>query len=153
VNKRELIDQIVAQTEVDKKTVTKVMDSFVDVVLATVGSKSKDPKETAVTISGFAKFAKVQRAARMGRNPQTGEPVKIKASVRPKISPLKEFKDVVTGAAPAPKLAKKAAAPAKKAAAKVAPAAPAKKAAAKAAPAAPAAPAKKAAAKKAAKKA
>ena len=144
MNKRELVAAIAAHTELDTKTVGKVMEGFVDVTLATVAKG--DP----VAISGFAKFAKVKRAARVGRNPQTGEPVKIKASVKPRITPLKGFKDVVLGTAPAPKLNKPKAAPAKAAPAKAAPAkaaakkaAPAKKAAAK-----KAAPAKKAAAKK-----
>ena len=64
-----------------------------------------------VVITGFAKFAKIQTKARMGRNPATGEPIKIKASKKARITPLKGFKDIVLGAAPAPKLTK--AAPAK----------------------------------------
>jgi DNA-binding protein HU-beta len=132
VNKRELVAAIAAHTDTDAKTVGKVMDGFVDVTLATVA------KDEPVAISGFAKFAKVRRAARTGRNPQTGEPVKIKASIKPRISPLKNFKDVVNGAVKPPKLgaapaAAKKAAPAKKAVAKKAPVkkAPAKKAPAK----------------------
>ena len=74
MNKRELIAAVAAQTEGDAKTVAKTIDGFVDVVNATVAKG--DP----VVITGFAKFAKVKRAARVGRNPQTGEPVKIKAS-------------------------------------------------------------------------
>src|SRR5206468_233669 len=89
-----------------------------------------------VLISGFAKFARVDRPARMGRNPQTGEAIRIKASRKARVTPLKMFKDaVLTGKSPAKK------APAKKAAS-------AKKAAAKKAPARKAAPAKKAPAKK-----
>jgi DNA-binding protein HU-beta len=147
VNKRELVAAIAANTETDTKTVAKVLDGFVTVTTATVAKG--DP----VVLSGFAKFAKVKRAARVGRNPQTGEPVKIKASVKARITPLKGLKDVVAGVVPAPKIAKAAApaakAPAKKAAAPAAKA-PAKKAAAPAAKA----PAKKAAApaKKAVKK-
>ena len=69
-----------------------------------------------VTLTGFAKLSKVKRAARVGRNPQTGEPVKIKAKTVAKITPLKGFKDVVLGVSPAPKIvaAKKVASPAKK---------------------------------------
>ena len=59
-----------------------------------------------VTISGFAKFARVDRPARMARNPATGAPVKVKASKKAKITPLKGFKDAVMSAAAAPKLAK-----------------------------------------------
>ncbi len=136
MNKRELVAAIAANTESDTKTVAKIVDGFVQVTTATIAKG--DP----VVISGFAKFAKVKRAARMGRNPQTGEPVKIKASVKARITPLKGLKDVVAGTVPAPKLAK--AAPAKKAA-------PVRKAAVKtAAPAKKAAPVKKAAVKTAA---
>ncbi|MCU1344697.1 MAG: DNA-binding protein HU-beta [Acidimicrobiia bacterium] len=141
MNKRELVAAIAAHTESDTKTVARIVDGFVEVTQATL-SKG-DP----VVLSGFAKFAKVKRAARMGRNPQTGEPVKIKASVKARITPLKGLKDVVAGNTPAPKLVKaavvKKAAPAKKAAAVKK--APAKKAAV----AKKAAPAKKAPAKKA----
>jgi DNA-binding protein HU-beta len=89
-----------------------------------------------VAISGFAKFARVERAARMGRNPQTGEAIRIKASRRVRVTPLKAFKDaVLTGKRPAKK------APAKKTAAK-------KTTAKRVAPAKRAAPAKKTAARK-----
>jgi DNA-binding protein HU-beta len=57
-----------------------------------------------VSISGFAKFAKVERAARMGRNPATGEQIRIKASKRARITALKSFKDAVLNPSRAPKL-------------------------------------------------
>ena len=124
MNRRDLIAAVAAHTEKDTKTVAAVLEGFTDVVSATI-SKG-DP----VVLSGFAKFAKVQRQARMGRNPQTGEPVKIKASTKARITPLKGLKDVVSGAAKAPKLTVAKAVPAKKAVA-AKKAAPAKKAAAK----------------------
>jgi DNA-binding protein HU-beta len=61
-----------------------------------------------VVITGFAKFAKIQTKARMGRNPATGAAIKIKASKKARITPRKGFKDIVLGAAPAPKLTKPA---------------------------------------------
>ena len=114
MNRRELVNAVAAHSGTDSKTVDGVLRGFTDVVLATV-SKG-DP----VVITGFAKFAKIQTKARMGRNPATGEAIKIKASKKARITPLKGFKDVVLGAAPAPKLAK--AAPAAKAPAAKAPA-------------------------------
>jgi nucleoid DNA-binding protein len=102
MNRRELVRVIAEQTETDNRTVDTVLRSFTEVVTATM-SKG-DP----VTLPGFAKFAQVKRAARTGRNPQTGEPIKIKASVKARITPLKALKDVVAGGAPAPKLAKSA---------------------------------------------
>jgi DNA-binding protein HU-beta len=147
MNKRELIAAIAAHTEGDVKSVAKTVDGFVDVVNATVAKG--DP----VVIQGFAKFAKVKRAARVGRNPQTGEPVKIKASVKARITPLKGLKDIVAGTAAAPKLAKPVAkkAPATKAAGTKA--APARKAAATKAPAKRATATKAAPAKRTTKKA
>jgi DNA-binding protein HU-beta len=105
MNRRELINAIAAHTDAEPKTVDAVVRGFTDVVCATVAKG--DP----VVLTGFAKFAKVQTKARMGRNPATGEAIKIKASKKARITPLKGFKDVVLGAAPAPKLTK--AAPAK----------------------------------------
>jgi DNA-binding protein HU-beta len=111
MNRRELIAAIAAHSDAEPKTVDAVLRGFTDVVSATVAKG--DP----VVLSGFAKFAKIQTKARMGRNPATGEAIKIKASKKARITPLKGFKDIVLGAAPAPKLTKpspvKKAAPAK----------------------------------------
>ena len=102
MNRRELVTAVAAQTGTEPKVVDGVLRGFTEVILATV-SKG-DP----VVLSGFAKFAKIQTKARMGRNPATGEAIKIKASKKARITPLKGFKDVVLGAAPAPKLTKPA---------------------------------------------
>src|ERR671918_705067 len=92
------------------------MQGFTTVVTAVVA------KGEPVSISGFAKFVKVDRPARMGRNPQTQQPVRIKASKRARITPLKGFKDAVVKTSLAPRLEKgvwpPAPAAAKKAAAK-----------------------------------
>ena len=114
MNRRELVTAVAAHSGTDPKTVDGVLRGFTDVVTATVAKG--DP----VVLTGFAKFAKIQTKARMGRNPATGESIRIKASKKARITPLKGFKDVVLGAAPAPKLAK--AAPVKAAPAKAAPA-------------------------------
>lgn len=100
MNRRELIAAVAAHTDAEPKTVDAVLRGFTDVVSATVAKG--DP----VVITGFAKFAKIQTKARMGRNPATGEAIKIKASKKARITPLKGFKDIVLGAAPAPKLTK-----------------------------------------------
>jgi len=121
VNRRELITAVAAQSGTEAKVVDGVLRGFTDVVSATVCKG--DP----VVISGFAKFAKIQTKARMGRNPATGEAIKIKASKKARITPLKGFKDIVLGATPAPKLTKPA--PAKAAPARATAARPAKAAA------------------------
>ena len=131
----------------DLKTVLKVLESFTDVVTGVVS------KGETISIPGFVRFVKVDRPARMGRNPATGEQMMFKASKKVRVSAAKAFRDAVMAPSKAPKLvrgafpvmeeyvkkagktvvaAAPAKAPAKKAAAKRAPA---KKAAAKRAPA------------------
>jgi DNA-binding protein HU-beta len=100
MNRRELVQAVASHTALDKKQVDETLKGFQEVVTAVVA------KGEPISISGFAKFAKVERAARMGRNPQTGEPVKIKASKKARITPLKGFKDAVMTPSQAPKLAK-----------------------------------------------
>ena len=145
MNRRELVTAVAAHSGSDLKVVDEVLRGFTDVILATVAKG--DP----VVLTGFAKFAKIQTKARMGRNPATGEAIRIKASKKARITPLKGFKDVVLGAAPAPKLTKAAPAKATKTTAtratKAAPAKATTKRAAKATPAK--APARKSPAKKA----
>ena len=123
MNRRELVNAVAAHTGQDRKQVDATLAGFTDVVTAVVSQGEP------VAISGFAKFSKVERPARMGRNPATGEAIKIKASKKARITPLKGFKDAVMTPSGAPKLAKgvwpPAAAPAKAPAKK----APAKKAA------------------------
>jgi DNA-binding protein HU-beta len=100
MNKRDLAKAVAVHSDVDLSTVSKVLDGFTDVVTAVVS------KGEAVMMTGFAKFAKVERAARMGRNPATGEQIRIKASKRARIAPAKTFKDAVLSPAGAPKLAR-----------------------------------------------
>jgi DNA-binding protein HU-beta len=99
MKKRELAIAVANHVDVDPKVAARVIDGTIEVILATV-AKGED-----VTLTGFAKLSKVKRAARVGRNPQTGEPVRIKAKTVAKITPLKGFKDVVLGVGPAPKIA------------------------------------------------
>ena len=141
MNRRDLVQAVSTQSGVERKDVDSVLKGFTDVVTSVVS------KGEAVSISGFAKFVKVDRPARMGRNPQTQQPVRIKASKKARITPLKGFKDAVVKTSLAPKLERGVwppAPPAKKAAAKKTTAT---KTAAKKAPAKKA-PAKKTAAKK-----
>ena len=100
MNRRDLVNAIAAQTETTPREVDAFMKGFTDVVTAVVS------KGEPVAISGFAKFAKVERPARMGRNPATGEAIKIKASKKARITPLKGFKDAVMTPSTAPKLGK-----------------------------------------------
>jgi len=158
VNKAELVDALAVRLG-EKKTAAAALDAVLAEIQAVVTKGDK------VSITGFGVFEKRVRAARMARNPRTGEAVKVKKTSIPAFRAGAGFKEMVaTGKAP-----KVVAAPAKKAATKTtakttaAKAAPAKKAATKTAPAktaatkktAPAksAPATKAATKSSAKKA
>ena len=98
MNKRELAKAVAVHADVDLKTVSTVLEGFTDVVTAVVSQGEP------VAITGFAKFVKVNRPARMGRNPATGEAIRIKASKKARITPVKAFKDAVMAPAIAPRL-------------------------------------------------
>jgi DNA-binding protein HU-beta len=165
MNKAELIDVLTQKLDTDRRQATAAVENVVDTIVRAVH------KGDSVTITGFGVFEQRRRAARVARNPRTGETVKVKPTSVPAFRPGAQFKAVVSGAqrlpsdGPAVKrgvvagAAKKTAAkkaPAKKAAVKkAATKAPAKKAATKAPAkkAATKAPAKKAATKAPAKKA
>ena len=100
MNRRELIRAVAAHTADDVRHVESVLSGVTDVITAVVA------KGEPVTIQGFAKFAKVERAARMGRNPRTGEAIRIKASKRVRITPMKTFKETVMAPSHAPRLAR-----------------------------------------------
>jgi DNA-binding protein HU-beta len=157
VNKAELIDVLTEKLGTDRRHATAAVENFVDTVVRAV------QKGESVTITGFGVFEQRRRAARVARNPRTGETVKVKPTSVPAFRPGAQFKAVVSGAQRLPsegpavkrgvvasggakKVAKKS--PAKKAAVKkTVSKAPAKKAAVKAA--VKKAPAKKAVTKKA----
>src|ERR1700742_3689095 len=161
MNKAELIDVLTDKLGSDRRHATAAVENVVDTIVRAVH------KGDSVTITGFGVFEQRRRAARVARNPRTGETVKVKPTSVPAFRPGAQFKAVVAGAQRLPsegpavkrgvvagaakKVAKKA--PAKKAAVKKAPAkkAPVKKAAVKAP--VKKAPAKKAPVKKAAVKA
>ena len=137
MNKAQFIAALAPHFNDCKKEAAHAVDIVFDTIIRNL-SKGED-----VMINDFGKFKKVDRKARMGRNPFTGETIKIKASKKARFLPAKALKEVIAGdrkLAPAPKPEPKVVA--KPAAKKAAP----KKAAKKAAP-------KKAAPKKAAKKA
>jgi len=100
MNRRELIRAVAAQTAQDIKEVESVIAGLTDVVTAVVA------KGEPVVIQGFVKFTKINRAARIGRNPQTGEPVKIKAKTVAKATAMKAFRDTVMAPSSAPRLSR-----------------------------------------------
>ena len=98
MNKTELVETIARRTELSKKDVEAVINTFFDVT-AQVVSKGKET----LTIPGWIKFERTDRSARVGRNPQTGEEIKIKASKAVKITPGATLKAIAKGEKPAPK--------------------------------------------------
>jgi DNA-binding protein HU-beta len=101
MNKAELVDAIAAQASVTKKEADAVLSAMIDVVMETVAKQDK------VTLVGFGTFEARDRQAREGRNPSTGEPIKIPATTVPAFSAGKGFKDMVATAKPAKGAAKK----------------------------------------------
>jgi DNA-binding protein HU-beta len=74
MTKAELVDKAAQDAGISKVAAAAALNSFMDGITKTL--KKKDGK---VTLVGFGTFSKVRRKARKGRNPQTGEPIKIKA--------------------------------------------------------------------------
>jgi DNA-binding protein HU-beta len=114
VNRSQLLNNFAEANELTRKQADEYVTSLLEIITASVASGDD------VAISGFAKFKRIDRPARMARNPATGEQVRVKAKRVARITPLKNFKDaVLSGKVPRP-AAKKAAkkAPARKAPAK-----------------------------------
>ncbi len=90
MTKAELVDQMAKDAGISKVAASAALNSFMSSV--TKALKKKDGK---VTLVGFGTFSKVRRKARKGRNPQTGEPIKIKATNVVKFKAGKQLKDAV----------------------------------------------------------
>ena len=89
MNKAELIAKMADDAGVTKTQANASLDSFVEAVTKTLKGGGK------VTLVGFGTFSVGKRAARAGRNPRTGEAIKIKAAKVPKFKPGKALKDAV----------------------------------------------------------
>jgi len=90
MTKAELVDMMAKDAKISKVAASNALNSFMANI--TKALKKKDGK---VTLVGFGTFAKIRRKARKGRNPQTGEPIKIKACNVVKFRPGKKLKDAV----------------------------------------------------------
>ena len=90
MTKAELIEQMAKDAKISKAAAGAALDSFIGGV--TKALKKKDGK---VTLVGFGTFAKVHRKARKGRNPQTGEAIKIKARNAVTFKAGKKLKDAI----------------------------------------------------------
>lgn len=91
MNKSELIAAIAEQAEISRKDAENALKAFTDVVTQELVKGNK------VQLVGFGTFEISERAARTGRNPQTGEEMQIAASKAPKFKAGKALKDAVNG--------------------------------------------------------
>ena len=89
MNKTELVAAIAEKTELSKKDAEKALKAFTDVVAEELKKGEK------IQLVGFGTFEVAKRAAREGRNPQTGKTMKIAASKTPKFKAGKALKDEI----------------------------------------------------------
>ena len=89
MNKSELIEHIATQADISKASAARALDAVIGGVKATL------KKGGSVSIVGFGTFAVTKRAARTGRNPRTGDAIKIKAAKVPKFRPGKALRDAM----------------------------------------------------------
>jgi DNA-binding protein HU-beta len=92
MNKAELIDVLTDKLGTDRRQATAAVENVVDTIVRAVH------KGDSVTITGFGVFEQRRRAARVARNPRTGETVKVKPTSVPAFRPGAQFKAVVSGA-------------------------------------------------------
>lgn len=91
MNKKELIDSVSDYTGETRRTVNEVLDA----ALTTIQKQVKSGER--VSLPGFGTFERRARSARTARNPQTGEPIKIKATKVPAFKAGSAFKQAVSG--------------------------------------------------------
>jgi len=96
MNKAELIDVLQEKMGTDRRQATAAVEHIVDAIVRAVH------RGDSVTITGFGVFEQRRRAARVARNPRTGETVKVKPTLVPAFRPGAQFKAVVSGAAKLP---------------------------------------------------
>jgi DNA-binding protein HU-beta len=89
MNKTELVAKVAETTELTKKDATKAVDAVLDAIANALKQGEK------VQLIGFGNFEVRERAARKGRNPQTGEEIEIASSKVPAFKPGKQLKDSI----------------------------------------------------------
>jgi DNA-binding protein HU-beta len=91
MNKSDLIDSIATSAEISKTAAAAVLDAALNAIVKTVA------KGDSVSLIGFGSFKSSKRAARVGRNPQTGKELKIAATTVPRFTAGAGFKTAVAG--------------------------------------------------------
>jgi DNA-binding protein HU-beta len=91
MNKTELIEKVAESADMTKKQASQAVDAILNSIAEALKAGEK------VQLIGFGNFESRERAARKGRNPQTGEEIEIAAAKVPAFSPGKALKDAVNG--------------------------------------------------------
>lgn len=89
MNKQDLVAKVAQQADISKSKAAEAVDAVIDAI------KGSLKKGDDVRLVGFGTFSVANRAATTGRNPRTGEPIKIPASKQPKFKAGKELKEAV----------------------------------------------------------
>ncbi|MBR1616983.1 HU family DNA-binding protein [bacterium] len=89
MNKEELVKAVAASAKLSQKDTAEIISATIDTIQKTVSKGKK------VTLVGFGTFEPRKRAARVGRNPQTGKEIKIAAKTVPAFTAGKKFKELV----------------------------------------------------------
>jgi DNA-binding protein HU-beta len=100
VNKSEVVEAVADAAGIERKQAEAAVTAFIDVVMREAQAGNK------VSLFGFGTFTPTARAARMGRNPQTGAPVKIAASRGVRFAPASAFKQSLNARSAAKKASK-----------------------------------------------
>lgn len=90
MNKEELVQEVAKRAKTTQKEASEIITATMDVITKTVAKGKK------VTLVGFGTFEARKRAARTGRNPQTGKEIQIPAKKVPVFSAGKKFKEMLT---------------------------------------------------------
>lgn len=91
MNKTELIDALAQKCDFTKADAARAVDSLTDIIAETLA------KGESIALLGFGNFTITERAARVGRNPKTGEPLQIAASKVPKFTAGSKLKAAING--------------------------------------------------------
>lgn len=100
MNKTELIEAIAGSADISKAAAGRAVDAAIEAITKSVA------KGDTVTLMGFGTFKSVKRAARTGKNPKTGEAIKIAATTSPRFTAGASFKTAVAGKKASAKKAK-----------------------------------------------
>ena len=91
MNKEELVQEVAKKANVTQKETAEVLGALIDTIQKSVAKGQR------ITLVGFGTFERRERAARSGRNPQTGKELKIPARKVPAFTAGKKFKTIVNG--------------------------------------------------------